>query len=207
MSTTVDGDLGRRERKKIATRAALSAAALRLAVERGVENVTVEQIADEADVAVRTFFNHFSGKDEAVVAGDVGRAPSLAAAFADRPREEALADSLREATLVVVRSEAFRDRDHVEQMRAVRRAPGLLPRQLAAYAEQERALAAVVAERVGAGADQELYPALVAASTLAALRVAVAQWVAAPADAEPAHLERLVETAFAHLGAGLAAGS
>ncbi|MFC7642252.1 TetR/AcrR family transcriptional regulator [Streptosporangium lutulentum] len=59
---------GRRERKKLATRAAVREAALRLALRDGVENVTVEQIASEADIAVRTFFNYFSSKEEAVVA-------------------------------------------------------------------------------------------------------------------------------------------
>ena len=36
---------GMRERKKLATRHALSSAALQLAVERGLENVTIEDIS------------------------------------------------------------------------------------------------------------------------------------------------------------------
>ncbi|MGH3542726.1 MAG: hypothetical protein ACRDTO_10185 [Mycobacterium sp.] len=48
---------GRRERKKRATWAALSAAPLPLSIERGTDDVTVEQSADEADVSLRTFFN------------------------------------------------------------------------------------------------------------------------------------------------------
>ena len=35
---------GLRERKKLATRKALSDAALRLAIERGLENITIEDI-------------------------------------------------------------------------------------------------------------------------------------------------------------------
>ena len=42
-------------RKKLAVRQALGSAALRLAVERGLENVTVEDITAEADVSLRTF--------------------------------------------------------------------------------------------------------------------------------------------------------
>src|ERR1700684_3472572 len=59
---------GLRERKKLATRQALGAAAMRLAVERGLENVFVEDIAAAADVSPRTFNNYFASKYEAICA-------------------------------------------------------------------------------------------------------------------------------------------
>src|SRR5713226_7002153 len=62
------GCMGLRERKKSETRAALSWAAVRLIVERGGENVLVEDIAAAAGVSPRTFSNYFSGKGEAVAA-------------------------------------------------------------------------------------------------------------------------------------------
>ncbi|HEY2222607.1 helix-turn-helix domain-containing protein, partial [Actinomycetospora sp.] len=94
--------VGRRERKKQATRAALSEAAVRLSLEHGVENVTVEQIADDADVSLRTFFNYFSSKEEAVVAGDAARGEVLVERFRARPDSESILTALRVAVLAHV---------------------------------------------------------------------------------------------------------
>ena len=58
--------MGLRERKKAETRAALSWAAIRLTVERGFENVKVEDIAAAAGVSPRTFNNYFASKGEAI---------------------------------------------------------------------------------------------------------------------------------------------
>ena len=60
---------GLRERKRVATRQAIQRAVLRLALDRGLENVTVEEISRAADISPRTFFNYFVSK-EAAMAGD-----------------------------------------------------------------------------------------------------------------------------------------
>lgn len=54
--------LGRRERKKMETRARISEAAFALFAERGYEATTVEAIAERADVAKGTVFNYFPQK-------------------------------------------------------------------------------------------------------------------------------------------------
>ncbi|MFF1681160.1 TetR/AcrR family transcriptional regulator [Streptomyces sp. NPDC058256] len=53
---------GRRERKRRQVRDQLYAAALGLFVSQGYETTTMEQIAENADVARATVFNHFSQK-------------------------------------------------------------------------------------------------------------------------------------------------
>jgi AcrR family transcriptional regulator len=63
---TSDGG-GMRERKKLATREALSAAALRLALEHGPQNVRVDDIAEAAGVSPRTYNNYFSSREEAIM--------------------------------------------------------------------------------------------------------------------------------------------
>jgi AcrR family transcriptional regulator len=54
---------GRRERKKRELRDRIYQNARKLFLRRGFEATTVEQIAEAADVAQATFFNHFSGKN------------------------------------------------------------------------------------------------------------------------------------------------
>lgn len=46
-----------------ATKRALVEAALLVVAEHGVEGLTVQAVADEADVAVRTVYNHFGSRD------------------------------------------------------------------------------------------------------------------------------------------------
>ena len=78
---TVTDSPGLRERKRLATRRAIQRAVLELAVERGLDRVTVEEVSRLADISPRTFFNYFVSK-EAAITGD---APTLENAAALDP--------------------------------------------------------------------------------------------------------------------------
>lgn len=194
---------GRRERKKLATRAALRRAALRLALRDGVENVTAERIADEADIARRTFFNYFSSKEEAVLATAALGAEAVVARFRARPARESVLTALREAVLEVMDRDDVAGHEHVAVLRLIRRAPSLLPQQLSVLAAQERALAAAITERPG-GAD-DAYARLCATAAFGALRVVLDRWLERAEGGTPplAVLRTEVTDAFTTLAGGL----
>jgi AcrR family transcriptional regulator len=70
---TITDSPGLRERKRRATRRAIQLAVLKLAAERGLEHVTIEEVSRIADISPRTFFNYFVSKEAAIV----GDSPEL----------------------------------------------------------------------------------------------------------------------------------
>jgi AcrR family transcriptional regulator len=74
-------DIGRRERRRLAIRQGLLDAASELFGEQGITHTTVDDIAQAADVARQTVFNHFPYK-EAIVLELVANKVSVVAAEA-----------------------------------------------------------------------------------------------------------------------------
>lgn len=64
MQAIEDRGLNRRTRKRLATRQAISDVATRLFLERGFDRVTIDEIAEAADVGRMTVFNHFPRKED-----------------------------------------------------------------------------------------------------------------------------------------------
>lgn len=61
-------DIGLRERKKLALAHELAQAAFDLAIERGLDGFTIDDVTSRAGYARRTFANHYSCKEEAITA-------------------------------------------------------------------------------------------------------------------------------------------
>ena len=177
MNTEAKLSTGLRERKKLATRRALSWAALRLAAERGLENVRVEDISAEADVSPRTFNNYFSNKEEAIVALAAERAARIGAELRARPAGEALSRALSEVFVQQYAGPAEPNKEWVTQIRLAASTPGLHGEYLKALVRCERSLAEVIAERTGTDVARDLYPCVLAASVFSASRVAVQYWL------------------------------
>ncbi|HEX5334102.1 MAG TPA: TetR family transcriptional regulator [Cellulomonas sp.] len=168
---------GRRERKKLTTRQQLARAALRLAVERGPANVRREEVADAADVSLRTFNNYFSSKEEAIVSLAVDRAATIAPALLARPSEESLADALTAAFVAQYTGRAEADEEWTAQIRVIVRTPALRGAYLAALEGIEDSVSRAIAARAGADHERDLRPRVLAAAACSAERVAIDCWL------------------------------
>ena len=189
---------GLRERKKLATRHALHDAALRLAFERGLEHLTIEEISAAAGVSARTFFNYFPGKEQAILGDDIlqpdaGQAAAIMSDAAD------VLDGLYSIAMALFAGMVSRREQVLMRWQLVERYPALLSRMFARFEEFDKVLASAVAARTGAAPD-DAYPQLMAAVGGAAMRVAVRRWTAGHGD-HP--LERLVSEVFGLLRDGL----
>ena len=166
---------GLRERKKVATRDALSAAALRLALQHGPENVRVEDIAEAAGVSPRTYNNYFSSREQAIVATiEAERALRIGAALRARPADEPLAEAVVEAVVEQYVTDGEPGEDLLELIAS---APRVRAKFLALSAGSEQPLTSAIAARTDGG--HELAPAVLGAAVSAAARVAAERWLRA----------------------------
>ncbi|MET3921302.1 TetR family transcriptional regulator [Arthrobacter sp. UYEF20] len=64
-SANIEGGL--RERKRAATRAAITAVARSLTAQGGLNGYTVEEVCERSGISRRTFFNYFPSKEDAII--------------------------------------------------------------------------------------------------------------------------------------------
>ncbi|WP_312888081.1 acyl-CoA-like ligand-binding transcription factor [Nonomuraea rhodomycinica] len=196
---------GLRERKKRETRIALSWAAIQLTVERGWDNVRVEDIAAAAGVSPRTFNNYFSSKGEAIAARHVERAYAIAAELraqpADKPLWEAVTDAALSQFALGLEARGETSDERTAGLKLMLAEPALQAEFAKAYMAAEAEFAEVVAERTGTDVTTDLYPRLVAGAIGVAISAVTQQRLHTP----DVPIEQLIREAFGRLAAGLTA--
>jgi AcrR family transcriptional regulator len=190
---------GRRDRKKQQTREALTRAALRLVDERGIDRVTVEEIAEAADVSPRTFFNYFATKDEALIGDQFEDDHETRERFLAIGRSVPTTRAMLTALGPVVEA-VQQDRElWLLRLRVAAANPSLLASLISRASMAERSSAKDIAERLGVDPDSP-YPLLAAALTGAAMRASMMRWAESGGEES---LPELVQEAFGVLAAGL----
>ena len=211
-STTAESETGPppvslRERKKLATRRELRRVALRMIAERGYSNVTVEEIAEAANVSPRTFFNYFPTKEAALFGADPELAEATREAIVHQSPGEPVVTVLRaimtNQAKAVVNEFAELGGEPLEwlaRMRASRTDPHLHAARAAQMAAIERSLAEAIAQRLGTTLDRDPYPGLLASIATGVFRSSISFWGSSGGTVP---LERLVDRAFVALAGGL----
>ncbi|SEP15638.1 TetR/AcrR family transcriptional regulator [Amycolatopsis saalfeldensis] len=195
---------GLRERKKLETHRTLATIAVRLVGERGLDQVTVEDIAAEAGVSARTFFNYFASKEDSVViayADYAERSHRLIDRLTAQPREL----GARDALVAVIRddlAEIDAERDEwLTRIRIIKENPGLTLRAMSLNSEAVQPTVAAIARRSGTDPAKDVYPSLVLSAVGAAINAALMLW--RDLDGKRPLLE-IFDEAVAALAGGLA---
>jgi AcrR family transcriptional regulator len=174
--------IGLRERRRRQTSADIRDAAVRLALERGFDKVTIEEICVEAGISTRTFFNYFPNKESAIAYGPSDLSHDLAEDFvAAGPASYRVVL----AELITLAAHHLRDMPPMREQAAgmlelAKTSPAVLAAFLAELERFQNQLADIVARRQGMRPDDEM-TALIAALALTAVRSGIERW----AGAEP----------------------
>jgi len=190
---------GLRERKKVLTRKALGMAAMRLAIERGLDNVLVEDIAEAAGVSTRTFNNYFASKYEAICSLAFDRAMRIGAALRERPAQECLWTAITNAVMSEYGgADRALDQDWMAGIQLVTSSPALRGESLKVQAMTQYALAEAIALRTAEPGS--MFPRILAASVMAAVQAALERWLHAD---PPTALAPLMRQALRDLADGM----
>ena len=158
-SAVIEGGL--RERKRAATRAAITAAARALTAERGLNGYTVEEVCERADISRRTFFNYFPTKEDAILGHIDDGIPAdvleefVAGGKASPPGEisPTLFQDLVRLSLRLSEHMAASEEETRQLIGVVKKEPQLILRIIGVTEQREAQFARDVALREGVAAD------------------------------------------------------
>lgn len=170
--------VGLRERKKLAVRTALMDAAFELFEANGVDDTSVEQIAERVDVSPRTFHRYFPSKDDVLFVDASRRLNRLDEVLRSRPDDEPLLATLEAAAVALVEL-APEAAQESRRLKIIEGNDRLRARSLRSSEELADMVAAAAARRLGQRRTAAL-PQLLGAWTLATVRTVYRRWVTHP---------------------------
>lgn len=173
---------GRRARKRAETHARIQSAALSLFLRDGFDAVTLDHIAEAADVSRRSLFHYFGSKEEIVLSAKGGLGALLAEAVAQRPPAEPLLVMAENALKEVAAH--FQGPEPKAIARLIALTPSLRAGDHAKHEEVEQVLAAALAARKGLPEESEPVQVTALLAT-AILRRSTEQWLESTDDSGP----------------------
>jgi AcrR family transcriptional regulator len=183
---------GLRDITRGAVRARLSEIAVDLFAEHGFDDVTVEQIADAAGISARSFHRYFRSKEDAVIGDLEPLGAFVADAFAARPRDEPVWQSLLASFSLLLERLGMDDDRGKRVMRVIASTASLRARNFEKHLTWAEILTPLIADRLGD--DAELRASALAQTSLVCLDIALNTWAR---DGEHASSSALLERAFA----------
>lgn len=186
--------LGLRELKKRQTRDSIAAAALKLTEEKGLSNVTIEEIALEAFISPRTFSNYFSSKEEAVLASGVTVTEEVLEAFSGSTSDDPPLKTLCELMVGLSRKHPERLRQSARMNVLEEDNQSLRPFRITQEVELIFDLSQRVAARTHTDISSDVYPTLVASAAISAMLTSLSLW--AHAGFPEGRLPELIEESF-----------
>ncbi|MFD6138474.1 TetR family transcriptional regulator [Promicromonospora sp. NPDC060271] len=198
MPSTTSSGPSLREIGRDAVRARITEIALDLFAEHGFDQVTVEQIAAAAGMSGRTFHRYFPAKEDVVVGEPEQWGEFVRDAFAARPADEPVWDSLLasfEAFVDLLAQNGRVQRGKVA-MRVLVSTASLRARNLEKHQLWGRMLVPLVAARLADGDDTALRAEIIVQAALACLDVAFTTWANVDDDTT---ISELLERSFAML--------
>ena len=155
---------GLRERKKARTKAAIQEHALRLFVEQGYPQTTIDQIAEAADISPSTFFRYFPTKEETVMFDSLD--PVLMAVFEAQPADMDVLSAMRATLRAVFAAQDPRaNQQELDRMRLITTVPELRMRLADSFGRGISMLCDSIGRRTGHDPEDEVVLGLAGAIT------------------------------------------
>ena len=191
-----------RERKKAQTREALAEAALQLFADKGFEHVTVDEIADTAQVSRRTYFRYFPTKEAVVFPDRERRLLQFQEMLASRSADEAPLETVRRALMELARDYEENRARVMLQQRIVEGSLTVLAYDAELDRQWESAIAVALGDRVGRITPQadRRRARLQAGALMGAIRAILNEWYAGAGKGD---LKALGQEAFDLLTNGM----